>query len=339
MKEYKIVDKNELTKEQIWNSIFNLNNRIFMKKKKHKFHYMILTDGIGCSLMFSKENYKRGMKQKKNKVEEQYIHKLDSPKKKELLEKKLIGIDPGKSDLLYCIDEKGTKFRYTQNQRRFETKKKKFNKIRQKEGETIIENKSLSKWEEELSEYNSKTLEFDEFKKYLEAKNKISKKIIIKYREEIYRKLKFKTFINTQSSEANMLNNLKKKFRCDPSKTVIGIGDYEETHHRKYHEPVKGKGFRKLLRRGGYELYLVNEYRTSCRCSWCGKQEIEGECEKFREKPHENGKTYLVHGLLRCKTCWRMWNRDVNGSQNILQVVRNELEGKGRPKHLRNSRS
>jgi hypothetical protein len=35
---------------------------------------------------------------------------------------------------------------------------------------------------------------------------------------------------------------------------------------------------RKLLRKYGYNVYLVNEFRTSCRCSHC-----EGECKTFRK--------------------------------------------------------
>ena len=37
----------------------------------------------------------------------------------------------------------------------------------------------------------------------------------------------------------------------------------------KYKEPTKGKGFRTLLKKNGYKVYLVNEFRTSCKCSCC----------------------------------------------------------------------
>ena len=42
-------------------------------------------------------------------------------------DKRVVGIDPGKSDLIYCSsgEEKNDWFRYTQVQRNFESRKKK----------------------------------------------------------------------------------------------------------------------------------------------------------------------------------------------------------------------
>ena len=51
----------------------------------------------------------------------------------------------------------------------------------------------------------------------------------------------------------------------------------EQKKHMKYKEPTKGKGLRNIFRKNGYKLYLVDEFRTSCRCSKCE----EGECNKF----------------------------------------------------------
>ena len=61
---------------------------------------------------------------------------------------KVVCIDPNKSDLIYCglTDENGKlqTFRYTQNQRRFEIRMKKYSKIRDKVSkETIIENQTI----------------------------------------------------------------------------------------------------------------------------------------------------------------------------------------------------
>lgn len=102
--------------------------------------------------------------------------------------------------------------------------------------------------------------------------------------------------------------------------------------HMKYKEPVKGKGFRELFRKNGYELYLGDEHKTSCRCSIC-----EGECETFRicenPRPWREG-TITRHGLVRCKTCKVLWNRDENSSCNIFKVVEYAINKKKRPKYL-----
>ena len=82
---------------------------------------------------------------------------------------------------------------------------------------------------------------------------------------------------------------------------VITIGDYEQRKHMKYKEPVKGKGFRDLFRKNGFEVYLVDEHKTSCRCSIC-----EGVCETFRDcKNPKPWKDNIItrHGLTMCKTC------------------------------------
>ena len=105
----------------------------------------------------------------------------------------------------------------------------------------------------------------------------------------------------------------------------------------KFMEPTKGKGFRTLFRKAGYPVYLVDEYRTSARCHYCKSD--EGICEKFRSckspRPWKKNETILRHGLLRCKTCGRLWNRDLNGSLNIHKVMVDTISGKDRPAYLK----
>ena len=101
----------------------------------------------------------------------------------------------------------------------------------------------------------------------------------------------------------------------------------------KYKEPTKGIGLRKLLKQAGYKIFLVDEFRTSCKCSKCGG----GTCEKFltrkNPKPYKSG-NMLVHGLISCKNCSNVWNRDVNGATNIYKIAKNAINGIERPKYL-----
>ena len=102
--------------------------------------------------------------------------------------------------------------------------------------------------------------------------------------------------------------------------------------HRKFKEPVKGKGFRTLFRKNGYDLYLVDEFRTSCKCSYCG-----GECKTFRKCPNPRPwKDSIItrHGLLACKTCKGLWNRDENSSRNIYKIIKSHIDGFDRPNYL-----
>jgi transposase len=85
----------------------------------------------------------------------------------------------------------------------------------------------------------------------------------------------------------------------------------------------------------------VDEFRTSSRCSKC--ESDEGVCETFREcnnpRPGKEGNKILRHGLVKCKSCSGLWNRDMNAARNIYNVVKNEINRVGRPSYLRRSQS
>lgn len=140
--------------------------------------------------------------------------------------------------------------------------------------------------------------------------------------------------MNKKKNEQKLINNFRKIFG-KPEDIIICGGDFEQKQHMKYKEPTKGKGIRKIFRDNGYKLYLVDEFRTSCMCSIC-KEEI-GRCEKFQirenPKPYKSG-NILVHGLISCKNCFNVWNRDVNGATNIYRIAKNAINGLERPKYL-----
>ncbi|KAL0207444.1 hypothetical protein P9112_012072 [Eukaryota sp. TZLM1-RC] len=76
-----------------------------------------------------------------------------------------------------------------------------------------------------------------------------------------------------------MLKRFKLTFGS-PEDVVIGYGDWSSNGNTR-----KGKGtttrgteIRKLLRRFGYRIFLVDEYRTSKSCSSCAAKGNFGEC-------------------------------------------------------------
>ena len=152
------------------------------------------------------------------------------------------------------------------------------------------------------------------------------------YGKYIYRKLKLNGYMNRMRSEQRLMNNFQKIFG-PPKEVIIAAGDFEQKKHMKFKEPIKGKSIRKLFRSYGYELYLVDEHKTSKQCSSCE----EGVCEKFIHRP--NPKPYrtgniLVHGVTRCKNCQTVWNRDVNGATNIWKIALYTIHGQERPEYL-----
>jgi hypothetical protein len=140
------------------------------------------------------------------------------------------------------------------------------------------------------------------------------------------------SYWNKQKNEYKMINNFKKIFGT-PDKIIICIGDFQQKKHMKYNEPVKGRGIRTLFRKNNYKVYLIDEFRTSCKCTNCEG----GECKKFitrvNPKPYKSN-LRLVHGVLSCKNCSTVWNRDCNGATNIYKIAYNSINSIERPSYL-----
>jgi len=319
----------------LWNRFFKLNKRTFKKGKKYAFSFMIRTDGVSCCALFIRlgTNGKPLPKTRENKkcceeVNTDYIEKTEITD--ELRNMKVVCIDPNMSDLIYCgsKDETGKlqTFRYTQNQRRIETRMKKYSKIRDKVSkETIIEEQTIKEIETELNEYNSKTTNYEKFKEYCIEKNKVNFKLFDHYQQEFYKKFKLNSFTNSQKSERKMITNFSKKFGS-PENTIYVMGDYDKgSYHMKGVEPVICKKFRRIFKNAGYKTFLVNEYKTSMLCNCC-HNELETFKERPSKKPKRKGETEICHGLLRCQSvkpkCEIIHNRDKNAVQNMLEIVR-----------------
>jgi len=152
------------------------------------------------------------------------------------------------------------------------------------------------------------------------------------YEKYLFRKLKLNGYLNTKRSEQRMILNFQKKFGT-PDNVVIAFGDWEQRQQMKYKEPTKGKCMRGLFRKCGYKTYLVDEFRSSCKCSQCNG----GECKNFlmveNPKPYRNNQQ-MCWGLLRCKSCNGFWNRDCNGAKNIYKIAENAVKSIARPAYL-----
>jgi hypothetical protein len=321
---------------EIWEFFFRTERQCF-KKPKYTFHHMIETDGVSCSILMLRNDLigKRLPLTKIGSNTEQYIDELSDYTN--IKNKKIVAIDPNKADLIYCVDndnKEANEFRYTQNSRRKECKIKKYSKIILELKKEIVDGKTVIEYETELSKLNRKTLIIKDFKEYIKKKSEINNKLYKFYEKYIFRKLKLNGYINKKKHEQKMINNFKKIFG-KPEEVIITIGDWEQKKQMKYKEATKGIGMRKLFRQNNYKVYLVDEFRTSCMCSIC--KDETGRCEKFQiienPKPYKSG-NILCHGLLTCKKCSGVWNRDVNSATNIYRIAKNAINGLERPKYL-----
>lgn len=351
-KEFKLKKSRCITdlskRDEYWKFFFKTKKRCFNyqnKISKFKFGYSIHTDGVGCSILLSTEEYSRenkilAKKNNKQKEEEKYLTHSNF---RETQNKNCVAIDPNKRDLLFCIDDNKQKFRYTQNQRwlesSFKTNRNIFLKLKE-------ENARVKIIEEELSKLNKKTLNIEEFKTYILASNIAFSELSYFYEEKLLRKLRLNAYTNTKRSEQNLVKNFSQKFG-DSDNAFIAFGDYSSknpSYHKKYNKPAKGKGLRSLFRKNGYSVFLIDEFRTSKKCCKC-QSHIEnlGELKPFlmrnSPRPWKRETREKVHGLLKCNTCKCRWNRDVNASSNIRIIAKSILLSGERPLYLDRSKN
>jgi hypothetical protein len=319
---------------EIWATFFRTEQACF-QESKYTFHFQMQTDGVACSILMKKTSQggqEPELKRRRKKPpRERYVTDIDPS---ELMKETFVAIDPNKADLIYCSTETKT-FRYTQNQKRKETKEKKHRRKRQLLRE---QNAMVKQVEDEFStacqegKFNRTSLDVEAYKRYLSHKNQVNHDLEKFYAQPEFRKMKWWAFVNRRRSEDRMLNRFKAKFGED---ATVMFGDWAQKHQMKFLEPTKGIGMRRLFKRAGLKVLLVDEHRTSCTCSGCG-----GHNEKFREVQNPRSwmraknPTVLRNGLLKCTTCQELWNRDRNSSLNILKVARCAAEGLERPAHL-----
>lgn len=343
----------KLLQDDIWQIIFNTKHKVF-KDKKYSFNHSILTDGVGCSILFIRNDKYDPLKVVKikplskpfNYREFKYIDELTDNEKESIKNQKLIGIDPGKIRLISATDgvDNGTDnkhniklFTYSHSQRKYESKIDKYKYILENlRKETKINNLSVEQIESSLSKYSSKTCIYNNCINYFTEKNKVNDIVHEFYEKEIFRKLNWNGYINKRRSEDCMINRFREVFG-DPKDVSILYGDFSENRPMKNCEPTKGKSIRQLFKRKGYNLYLVNEYNTS------KKSFIDGSnLETFlKRKDNKTNNIRKVHGLLRSETVPNnklckcvLLNRDLNGSMNILKKGNCILNDLPIPKYL-----
>jgi len=216
--------------DKIWEFFFRTERQCF-KKPKYTFHHMIETDGVSCSILILRNDLigKRIPNIKVGSNIEQYIDELNDYTN--IKNKKIVCIDPGTSDILYCVDndtKNANEFRYTQDSRRKECKIKKYAKIILEFKKEKIDGKTVIEYETELSKLNRKTLIIKDFKDYIKKKSEINNKLYKFYEKYIFRKLKLNGYMNRKKNEQKLINNFKKIFG-KPEETIVMFGDWEST--------------------------------------------------------------------------------------------------------------
>ena len=342
----------------------NIDDNPFVDNHEKTFHRMIRTNGIAASIIMVRKNAAVGRQKPKNpryKYVEPYANEL-SPQIRAQLQAcpNFVGIDPNMRDLLYAVKIDKDRYnnaennndheekvqvmkekvcwRHTQDERRRKLRIKKNRKwLQKKKKETIVNNLSIQSRESRLGRYCKKSLNFVAFQQYCRHKSDCSFYVATFYREKKHRNRQFKQYVSQQKLDSELINQFRKKFG-PPATTVVFMGNWSESRHRKFHEPVKGKGFRDLFRKAGYKVLLVKEHKTSKMCSEC---QVDGAiCVSFRRvknprpKMRQRFPTVICHGLVKCTRCHRLWNRDPNAASNIWVAANSAVYSNARPQYL-----
>ncbi|KAJ2793313.1 hypothetical protein H4R20_006575, partial [Coemansia guatemalensis] len=161
----------------------------------------------------------------------------------------------------------------------------------------------------------------------------------------LHRKLCLSAYWNNRQADNRLARNLREKFSKD---TVLVIGNWSASMAR-FHKPIRGKGWRDMLKRHGFTVYLLDEYRMSSICPVC-----ESSLENFRWVrnlcPYQCNKSPSVkcHGLLCCNnenclksvakyeetTRLRKWNWDTAAVLNFRHILHGLQENGCVPEHF-----
>ena len=284
------------------------------------------------NLSKDEQNYIKNKKNKKKNEEFPYLDELHNEQISRLMFNSIY-CDPGKRDLFTFIDDDENVFKYSNKRRMRETKRLKYQKLQQnyknKHGIPVIES--------ELTEFNSKSCNLINFKEYIKNKNRVNIQLLDAYSKPIFRQYKWYTYINTQRSEAKLLDEIEKKYAIKETdgkyrKLNIIMGDWcIEKQLRNFISTPNIHLKRLLLQR--FNVYNFNEYNTSAL-----HHATEEKCEhlSFTDNTNKLRKlhsvlTFTVNGRLGCI------NRDLNGVKNIRKLVHYWLDHGDRPSNYKKS--
>ncbi|KAJ2503219.1 hypothetical protein GGH96_000468 [Coemansia sp. RSA 1972] len=275
-------------------------------------------------------------------------------------------VDPGRRDLLFMLHEESTiaekrVYRYTRCQQRRETKQARYRKILQDEK---ADKAGIAALERKLEAGSFIKPDLKLFEEYLTARAEVAVELTRHYNETmcwqqvgattpmvpLHRKLRLSAYVNRQQADQLLMNRLRERFSPD---AVFILGNWGAPM-AKFHEPIRGKGWRTLLKHAGFDVYLIDEYLTSKTCPVC-EERISTFHNVKNPRPwmRTNRPMVKCHGLLGCQsqTCmeffdtygdkrgylgkkeddkegkkqggvnWRLWNRDLAAVLNFKKIL------------------
>lgn len=286
----------------------------------------------------AKEEFKKMTKEEQQKIKDKiklekraqfpYLEELNDTEIEELKNANKVYVDPGKRDLLYMMNNDGKIFVYSNKQYVHETKKLKYQRLLQ----NFKNEKKITKKENELKDFNSKTCDYKKFKEYILNKNKINGELMKKYQHEKFRKYKWYALINKKKAESKLINTIKKTFISEEGELPTLIyGDWSIGQQMRNFMPTPNIGLKRKISEH-FKIYSIDEFRTSS---------LNYKTEEKTENiylPDKKGVMRKIHSILTYKMENKRLgciNRDKNSVNNMKKIMLYFLKNKCRPEKYR----
>ena len=345
-----------------WERCFKIKSKL---GENRSFDCFMTTDGVGCSLLYSKKEVAREEEESEEEedLKNNDIVTLDSDEERltdkkirvfsqeELNNADIIGVDPGRKDLYTSVLEKndGSGRHHVQQ----------YSNARwQVACGGAKAKKQREKWIKKIDRYEKWMLEMPSCKvSTVAAMEKHVRHLMLMWKvhwdetgKQRIRNLRFTNYLLRQKALANMtngfINKIKEAANSKKVKTIVAFGDAEF----KTCGPVKKMKKELQRRKETITVVDIDEFRTSkmttCCAFPCGcKETNEGERKEVKAieragplnevKDKKTGETRREHlySVTFCQNCSCIWNRDVNAALNMLRIFEHAQTHKGE-RHL-----
>ena len=310
------VPSRKRTREEMLEENTELFSRILDLRSVHiskqdRFDFAFTTDGVGCRIQVIRIKNSKTVKAS-NKFPKRGIWAIDELKKVTRSGNvHVIGIDPGKRELICATDMKDTKktIRYTLDERRRDLCVKQYAKeCNDKKPDNVLEA------EKALSAFNSRSACLDTFRAYCTQRHKTLEASLAFYSQPFHRHQRWKKVIKEQKSEEKLYNKIR-QMKTDSTPLVLAYGAWGliagKDACKRGNPPCIGVGLMKKLAKR-FVVSPTPEHCTSKTCFRCFSP-----CGPWTDKEAEMGKK--IRGLRLCtqRDCMLPLNRDKNASINI----------------------
>jgi len=321
-----------------------VNLRACRIRHPENFAFHLTTDGVCARVLMRRVVAANSAKRAKTTFPTRGMWCIDTLKeeaRKNRTELHVVGVDPGKRELVVAVDmdelhegttrrdKKGVRVvRYTQKQRAFETRCVEYNReIKNREARA----KEL---ESTFCGTNSRSPSFTAFREYVHARRRVLQECLELHAHVKFRRRRWKTSIKTQQSEAWLFNRLRALHpKGDPRTMVLAYGSWGLVAGRatlacnKGNPPCIGVGLMRKLAKHFVVSPTPEAYTSKTCCKCLG---VCGPCVEVDSQRVKEGKK-KVRGLRRCQNeeCMIFLNRDRNAAINIGTNFKRLFEGEG----------